>query len=784
MKYTIQTLLFLAALSTSARIQGAPLRDRAAVADADTLPFTYKSFMAQEGLKAIKGQSNANEMALNVYQKGDYVYLEIPRKALGKDILALAMSYKGSNYVSPVSGLFKIKEGANKHSLYLTYNRSLDTQADSTHAKAAYAAMTEAIQGSNMEPIDMSLDVVSMGEGGKSYIVDISSSVNTAQGLFDVSKNTTLSHPDMSRSRLVTVEPISGGVAFDLYRSQSDMVNKTMDTQEEQSTTTSLKFVLQLLPERRNKLKLDNPFYGFNTVTRQEYDTKTYVSRRRQYVSRWNFSEGPITVYINPLTPKPYRESILKAFDEWVPALNAAGVKRPFVFTSDNKDAMMSYRHIYVDWFGTSTPDNKVITDALSGEILAARVNICDWGTEDLLTNYYTRCRNIDKRIAKDMRSVGVTQDIIQALMAGQIGEVLGLKRNDNGYYQFSPRQLRAKQWLKDNGTTSSVTGTLTFNYLLQPSDGIGAEGIFPKVSLYDRAAIAYLYGKSNSTPKNGEGFFFQYDMSNYMTSWKNPKAYLSNDLAEAARLGIEQVKRLYSSIDKDMKSLPADQNNIEREHSVVLNTLGHYQQLLTNVASIVGDKKTFPVRRGVNEAPNAYPSRAEQTKALDFLNKEILHGVPAWSDDETLGRISGGNVGSMMRAVAVAVYKALLDEAKINNLVSAEDELGDKAFKAKDLFDFIDRNLMCDYDVNAAVPEYVRLIQANVLPDLAENVFKADVSTALSNEGATMLHAYFVNLANKVEHLSKNNVDKATRDNYEFILMRFKRNYFDKQHQ
>lgn len=147
------------------------------------------------------------------------------------------------------------------------------------------------------------------------------------------------------------------------------------------------------------------------------------------------------------------------------------------------------------------------------------------------------------------------------------------------------------------------------------------------------------------------------------------------------------------------------------------------------------------------------------------------------------LGRISGGNVSSMMRAVAVAVYKALLDEAKINNLVSAEDELGDKAFKAKDLFSFIDRNLMCNYDANAAVPEYVRLIQANVLPDLADNVFKADVSTAISNEGATMLHAYFVNLANKVEQLSKNNVDKATRDNYEFIMMRFKRNYFDKQH-
>ena len=783
MKYTIQTLMLLAALSTSAHTQAAMPGDGSTVAKADTLPFSYKSFMAQEGIKAVNGQANANNLALNVYRKGDNCWLEIPCKALGKDILALAMAYKGNNYVSPVSGLLRIKEGADKHSLYLTYNRSLDTQTDSTHAKAAYATMTEAIQGSNMEPIDMSLDVVSMGEDGKSYIVDISSSINSPQGLFDVSKNTYLSHPDPSRSKLLSVEPISGGVAFDLYRSQSDMVNKTMDTQEEQASTTSLKFVLQLLPERGTKLKLDNPFYGFNTITRQEYDTKTYVSRRRKYVSRWNFKSGPITVYINPLTPKPYRECIQKAFGEWVPALNAAGVKTPFVFTSDDKEAMMGYHHIYVDWYGATTPTNKVVSDATTGEILTARIDVCNWGTDERMMEYYVKCRNIDKRIAKDMHSTDVNQDIIQAYVAGQVGEVLGLKRNDNGYYQFSPKQLRSKQWLKDNGTTSSVTGTLTFNYILQPTDGIGAEGLFPKVSLYDRAAIGYLYGKSTNAPQGEAGFFYQYDTSNYMTSWKNPKAYLSSDLIEAARLGIEQVKRLYPSIHTDMKKLPSDQNDVAQEHNVVLNTLGHYQQLLTNVASVVGDKKTFPVLRSVNETPNVYPAKAEQQKALDLLNKEILHGVPAWTDNELLTRISSGNVNGMMRAIAVAVYKALLDEAKINNLVSAEDELGDKAFKASDLFSFIDHNLMCDYDANAAVPEYVRLIQANVLPDLAENVFKADVSTAISNEGATMLHAYFVNLAKKVEQLSKNNIDKATRDNYEFIMMRFKRNYFDKQH-
>lgn len=783
MKYTIPTLVALMALSMPACAQGKQQAAKATEAKADTLPYTYKSFMAQKDVKVTKGLNNADGLALNIYQIGDKYYLEIPRKALGRDILALAMSHRGSSYLSPASGTFKLKEGANKHSLYLTYNRSLDTQADSTHAKAANAAMMEAIHASNMEPIDMSLTVVSRGEDDKSYIVDISSNINSAPGLFDVSKNSSLNHPDMSRSRVLSIDAISGGAVFDLYRSQSDMINVTMTAQAERATTTPLRFVLQILPNRKDKLKLNCPFYGFNTFERQEYDTKTYVSRRRQYVSRWNFDEGPITVYINPITPKPYRESIVKAFGEWSSALNAAGVKKPFTFSSDAKDAQMSYRHIYVDWFGATTPTNNVVRDAKSGEILAARIDVSNWGMDELQKNYYITCRNIDKRIAKDMNSTGVLQDMIQALVAGQVGEVLGLKRNDNGYCQFTPQQLRSKQWLQTNGTTSSVTGGLTFNYIIQPEDGIGAEGLFPKVSVYDRDAIAYLYGKGTKVPQGEAGFYFQYNMSDYKTSWKNPKAYLSSDFVEAARLGIAQLKRLYNSIDNDMKKLPSTQNSIAQEHNIILKTLGQYQQLIKNATSVVGDKKTYPVQRGVNETPNAYPTKAHQIKVLNFLNKEILHGVPSWTDNAVAKRVCGGNVDGMMRAVAVEAYKSLLDEAKINNLISAEDELGEKAFKAKELFDFIDHNLMCDYKANEAVPEYVRLIQANVLPDLAEKVFNTDISTAISNEGATMLHAYFVNLANKVDELSRTNVDENTRENYKFIMMRFKRNYFDKQH-
>lgn len=780
------SLMAILPLTAEAQMPGGGMQlgDNKATVKADTLPYTYKSFMAQPGLKKISGLLNSNNLALNVYQMGDHYCMEIPVKALGRDIMAVAMTYRGGDYVSPTSGVFRFSKGANKHLLYLTYNRSMDVQADSTDAKAENAAMLEALHASNMKPIDMSFTVLAMGKDNQSYIVDITGSVNSAQGLFDVSKNSNLSHPDMLRSQLLSITPVEGGVVFDLYRSQSDMVNVTMDTQAEMATTTSLKFILQLLPDRKERLKLNNPFYGFDTFARQEYDTKTYVSRRRQYVCRWDFSQGPIKVYINPITPKPFQQSIRKAFEEWVPALAAAGVKQPFVYTLDEADAAMAYHHLYVDWYGANDPTRSVVTDNMNGEILTARISLSDMGLDDRLLNYYVTSRNIDGRIAKDRQSLGVRQDMVQALMAGEIGKVLGLKQNDNGYYQFSPAQLRSKAWLQANGTTSSVTGNMTVNYLVQPGDGVPASCLFPKVSVYDREAIGYLYGKSVKTPSKEAGLFFQYDTKDYKTSWKNPKGYLSNNLVEAARLGIEQLKRLYPAISTDMQSLPDDQGSFYQQHSVILNTLGQYQTLLTNVTSLIGGKMTYPVQKGINMSPNQYPSKADQQRALDFINQEILHGVPAWTKQDRLTQIVGGDVDGMMRAIAVAMYKALLDADKVNNLISAEDESGSKAFTAKDLFAFIDKNLMCDYSKTTAVPEYVRLIQSNVLPDLADKVFQADISTALTNEGATMLHVWFVDLAQKVGELAESHPDKATRDNYKFIVMRLNRNYFDKQHQ
>lgn len=54
MKYTIPTLVALMALSMPACAQGKQQAAKATEAKADTLPYTYKSFMAQKDVKVTK----------------------------------------------------------------------------------------------------------------------------------------------------------------------------------------------------------------------------------------------------------------------------------------------------------------------------------------------------------------------------------------------------------------------------------------------------------------------------------------------------------------------------------------------------------------------------------------------------------------------------------------------------------------------------------------------------------------------------------------------------------
>ena len=728
---------------------------------------TYEQFISQPGVV----KHNAY---FTIYQKNDRFCLEIPFSALGKEVLVTAQAVSiNSNFVSPASDVVRF-EKHDDHTLYMHRNRSLDVQTDS-----ADVSMTQALRNSMMLPVDKAFTIMTLGENKESYIVDITGDINQSSGLFDVSKNSGMSHPDPSRSGVLDIRAINNGVAIKVFRSQTDnMPQGSMDNLQDVAQTFELEFLLQQLPERKISMVAESSAFGFNTISRQEFDMKNYGARRTNYICKWNFSNGPLTVYLDPATPTVFQESVKKAIAQWQEAFKKAGIQEAFRITSDPAHLSLSYGHILFCWGNAAAGLNSnMIIDPLSGEILAARINLLDRCIDERLSDYYIQCRHLDKRIAKDMNSLEVRRDILMALTAAELGKVLGMKQNWRGMTAFTPAQLCSQTWLLQHGMSASVTAPLTFNYLPSAKSGVKAAQLLPCVSDYDRAAIKFAYGKGKRQPANRNQFFSAEDKNDPYASG----GFLSSDILEASLKGIENVKESYARLHKDFSQLPAPQNAYTLESKTAVQHLSRFEQYLTQIATLVGGRSRYPIMRGISEQATVYVPRQQQLAALNYLENNILNGIPQWLQRPEITEICSGNMKSMSVGTANNIVKKLMSADVLQSLAEQERTQGNNAYTARELTDYINRVVFADFNKSQAVDEFHQKVQIALLLNVAEYVQQHNIVMGMQNEGNCLLQVWLVETARKVADLAESHTDATSREHFSLLKMRLDKMYFNK---
>lgn len=735
-RITIITLTALALLSPGTLKASTP----------DTLAFTYERFVSQKGMEK-------HDSYFNIYRQDKRFWMEIPQEALGRDILITCQTINGyTNFLSPSSDVVTL-EHHDLHTIYLRRHRSLDYQRDTLDA-----SVMDAIRNSNLQPIDRVLNVVALGKEGKSYIVEITHDVTSASGLFDVTKSSSLSHPDPNRSGWLGTRPIPQGFSMEVFRSQTDVMPvKSMNDRQDVSNTVVLQFVVQMLPKHDHVMRLENPAFGFETITRQEYDSRNYVSRRRNYIASWDFTDGPLTLYIDPDMPEPFKASVRRAVREWTSVLNAAGIKRPFVFSTDPQANNLAYKCVTFVWGNAMNGVNSTkIVDAMTGEILSARINLLDAPADMYYEPYYILFRNIDPRVKKDFMSLGMRQDLTASWVMKEMGKVLGMKENYRG---------------------RSITNPFRMNYAADaktaPSD------LFPKISQYDRLAIRYAYSaKGNAYPPLSDFYSPEDKRDPYAT-----KTVLSANVIADSRSGMEKVRQSYASLIEDVKLLPVSQLDMQAVSHLAVQHLSLYGEYLLSVARLVGGRSRYPVIRGVSEKPALYVPRDTQAEALRFLEENILSGVPSWTANAEVQRICSGNMYSMSIGIANDVVKALLDAGVMQSLAEQERDMGaDKAFTAKELLAFIDRLLFCGFSNEATPSDFQRKMQITAMLNVADYVQGHNIVMGMQNEGNCILQVYLVETYRKIADLAEHHRDKAVRDHYAMLRMRLERMYFNKR--
>ena len=742
-------------------------------------PMDYAQFSTQEGMEM-------NEGYFTVYRLGNSYYLEIPADGMGRDVLITTQVVKGySAYVSESSGVIRFSQGREGR-IHVTRNRAMDVSADTTDVR-----MMEALRKSGMVPVDYVYPVVAYGEDGQSVIIDITNELNSANGnLFNVSKNSSLNQPDPSRSGIDGFRMIDGGVVFSATRSQTNFQTTDMQTGAGQNFpyTYELEMVIQMLPEHEVTMKRNHPAYGFNTIGMLAYDTKKYVAQRTEYVQKWQLmakdqkqrgeNEYPICVYIDPIIPAPFVESVKRGLRQWEEAFAEAGWTNVFRVSSSPEDASLAYRTILVRWGAAFNGlYSSVVVNPENGEILCARINLMDASADEMLGTYFLQCGLLDERIRKDLHSLAVRQDVLTAQFASAFAELLGMKPNRAGYTAFSPEALRSEKQLDKHGTTTSITSDLRFNYIARPDDNISVANLFPKVSTYDKEAIAYAYGNREKGPSLKAAFYQPKDPQKY-----NPDTELSDDLFEAGLLAIENLKEVYPHLDKWIKRLPEEQRTWDAVADMSIKALALYQTYLTQMVNCVGGVVTCPIVKGENDIPVRYVSKERQEEVLAYLEKVIFNGAEQWIYEPGWEKVSTYDLDQLMVGLAAALSKRFIDEEAIAALIDGERVLGvENAFLATDLFAYVDRVIFENFDETKALSDFKRNLQLQFVSDFAKTMAQKNISFGLGNEAVNMLHVYFIDMAQKVKHLAETHQDPMTRENYRLLWMRLERDYFQK---
>lgn len=750
-------------------------------------PMSYSQFREQKGLETTEG-------FYTVYNLGDKYYLEIPGETMGKDVLVTTQITDGyASFISPASGVVRFSKGRN-NMLFVYRLRPVEV------TDSADVYMAEALRKSGLIPVDYTYPIVANGEKDGDVIIDLTNELNNAGGnLFNVSGYSLLSHPDPVRSGIEGVRAIENGVVFSVVRSQTDYQNNPRNgAGSDIASTFKLGMVLQLLPEEEMKSRETHPAYGFETVSRMFYDTEKYTARKLEYIQRWRLTASPeqlkqqkrgvpvqperqIRVYIDPLIPQPFVESIENALAQWSSAFEKAGWKNVFRLTRAANDGALTYGTILFRW-GSAYNDNNYakIVNPVTGEILCARVNVMDENAKGLLDTYFVQCGLLDARVQKDLYDVTVRQDIVTAQVASLFAQVLGMLPNGAGKLTFKPEDLRSEKWLNKYGISASVSSAIRFNYLAKPEDKISVKNLFPKVSVYDCEALQYAYGNSDRLPSMKNSFYMPEEK---LLSSFNQKYDLSCDLFEASLIGIENIQEIYPKLSKLLSNLPREQNTWKKLSDYSIRSLALYQAYLEQMMTLIGGSTKHTVIRGINEAPVSYVSREKQIEVLDYMEKNVFQGVNPWVYKPEWYKKGNYNLDEMMKGMAIILAKRFYNQEAIIALIESERKLGaKKAYTVEELFAYVDRVIFENFDAEKPVSDYKRALQAGFAFNFTTEMAKNNISFGLGRYGIDVLHAYFIKMAQEVKRLSETHQDPVTRENYRLILMKLNREYFDKK--
>ena len=429
--------------------------------------------------------------------------------------------------------------------------------------------------------------------------------------------------------------------------------------------TLVLNTSMVLLPEVPMQPRLFDSRVGYFADGYTKFSDEQQAVERVRFIARWRLEARPedvekqkrgelvepvkpIVYYIDPATPKQWRPYLIAGVNDWQKAFEQAGWKnaiRAEEWPEDNPDmSMEDARFSVIRYLASSTANayGPNVHDPRSGEILESHIGwyhnvmtlVHDW--------YQVQAGAVDPRARSFKYDDELMGDLIRFVSSHEVGHTLGLRHN-MGSSSFTPvEKLRDKEWVEKHGHTVSIMDYARFNYVAQPEDGIGKEGLYPRINDYDKWAIEYGYRPTEfKTPKEDHLYWNKViieRLKDHPELWFggegsdfDPRAQredLGDDAVAASDYGIANLKRIIGKLPEWNAEEANQYENLSRMYT---SLTGQYNRYLGHVSANIGGR--FVTNHSIEQEgviKYAPVPKERQKRALNWLNDNLFR-KPTW---------------------------------------------------------------------------------------------------------------------------------------------------------
>ncbi len=354
----------------------------------------------------------------------------------------------------------------------------------------------------------------------------------------------------------------------------------------------------------------------------------------------------PIIYYIDPSTPKQWRQKIIAGVHDWQIAFEQAGFKNAIIAkepTESDKDFDIDDVRYSVITYAASPKSNAMgpsVVDPRSGEILEA--DIIWW--HNVMTSLHDWMRiqtgPIDPKARGNKFSDEHMGEAIRFVSSHEVGHTFGLKHNMGASFSYPVESLRSKEFTaKMGGTAPSIMDYARYNYVAQPEDGVTA--ITPKIGVYDKYAIewGYRWFPDQATEKTSlrkmiekhedDPMYFYGEQQSYLNTIdpRSQSEDLGDDAVLASEYGMKNLKRVSENI---LKWTYEDGKSYINTGKLYYQTIGQWDLYSNHVLANVGGIYLNNTYFGIDKKAYQPVSAEMQRKAVGYLNENVIN-LPKW---------------------------------------------------------------------------------------------------------------------------------------------------------